>query len=184
MWLRPSCIADAYISLWDSMFRDRGAASAAGLASRWVKSLERRSLRAASYCSFEVMNGASALRRPASSFGSSSSPPSSSLARQLPRKRRTPPPRQPAIPPRLLPRPLPRPWQRAWARDFQRAFDAFVAQVEAGTPTAIDSYAAEAPEEFFAVATEYHFSDPATLRAALPDVAAHLERLYGPPPFA
>ena len=80
--------------------------------------------------------------------------------------------------------PLPRPWQRAWARDFQRAFDGFVAQVEAGTPTAIDSYAAEAPEEFFAVATEYHFSDPATLRAALPDVAAHLERLYGPPPFA
>ena len=80
--------------------------------------------------------------------------------------------------------PLPRPWQRAWARDFQRAFDAFVAQVEAGTPTAIDSYAAEAPEEFFAVATEYHFSDPATLRSALPDVAAHLERLYGPPPFA
>lgn len=79
--------------------------------------------------------------------------------------------------------PLPRTWQREWARDFQAAFEDFCRQVEAGTATAIDPYAAEAEEEFFAVATEYHFSDPATLRAALPAVAAHLERLYGPPPF-
>lgn len=47
-WLRPSCIADAYISLWDSMFRDRGAASAGSPASRSVRWFERRSLRAAS----------------------------------------------------------------------------------------------------------------------------------------
>jgi hypothetical protein len=80
--------------------------------------------------------------------------------------------------------PLPRPWQREWARDFQAAFDAMVADVEAGRDTAIDAYAAEAPEEFFAVATEYHFSDPQRLREAMPDVAAHLERFYGPPPFA
>jgi len=80
--------------------------------------------------------------------------------------------------------PLPRPWQREWARDFQQAFDALAAQVDRGEETAIDPYAAEAPEEFFAVATEYHFSDPATLRAAMPAVAAHLVRLYGEPPFA
>jgi len=80
--------------------------------------------------------------------------------------------------------PLPRDWQRAWARDFQRAYDALVEQVEAGFDTAVDAYASEAPEEFFAVVTEYHFSDPATLRSAMPDVAAHLERLYGPSPFA
>ena len=80
--------------------------------------------------------------------------------------------------------PLPREWQRAWARDFQRAYDALVEQVDAGIDTAVDAYAAEAPEEFFAVATEYHFSDPATLRSAMPEVAAHLERLYGRPPFA
>lgn len=79
--------------------------------------------------------------------------------------------------------PLPRQWQREWARDFQRAFDAFAAQVDDGQDTAIDSYAAEAPEEFFAVATEYHFSDPATLRRAMPEIAAHLVRLYGKPPF-
>lgn len=79
--------------------------------------------------------------------------------------------------------PLPRAWQREWARDFQQAFDAFVAQVDAGGETAIDCYAAEAPEEFFAVATEYHFSDPAALRRAMPKIAAHLRRLYGEPPF-
>ena len=80
--------------------------------------------------------------------------------------------------------PLPRPWQREWARDFQRAYDDFVAEVDAGHDTAIDPYAAEAPEEFFAVATEYHFSDPALLEARMPEVAAQLRRFYGPSPFA
>ncbi len=76
--------------------------------------------------------------------------------------------------------PLPRAWQRQWAADFQRAFDAFCAQVDAGEEVLIDPYAAEAPEEFFAVATEYHFSAPQVLAEALPDVAAHLRRFYGP----
>ena len=78
---------------------------------------------------------------------------------------------------------LPRDWQRAWARDFQRNFDAFVEAVDAGNDVAIDPYAAEAPEEFFAVCSEYHFSDPATLRDVLPEVAAHLERFYGRSPM-
>lgn len=80
--------------------------------------------------------------------------------------------------------PLPRPWQREWARDFQTAYDAFVAAFEAGRDSAIDSYAAEAPEEFFAVVSEYHFSDPQLLRAEMPEVAAHLTRFYGASPFA
>lgn len=79
--------------------------------------------------------------------------------------------------------PLPRDWQRQWARDFQQAYDAFVDTVDAGRETAIDAYAAEAPEEFFAVCSEYHFSAPALLRRELPSVATHLERLYGPSPF-
>jgi len=79
--------------------------------------------------------------------------------------------------------PLPRDWQRAWARDFQRSFDAFVARVDAGEDLPIDPYAAEAPEEFFAVCSEYHFSAPALLREVLPDVAAHLARLYGASPM-
>ncbi|OZB65019.1 MAG: hypothetical protein B7X39_14705 [Lysobacterales bacterium 14-68-21] len=80
--------------------------------------------------------------------------------------------------------PLPRDWQRQWARDFQRSYDAFCARVDAGRDTAIDPYAAEAPEEFFAVATEYHFSAPHLLERDMPEVAAHLRRFYGPSPFA
>ncbi len=77
--------------------------------------------------------------------------------------------------------PLPRDWQREWARDFQRAFDEFGALVDRGADPPIDPYAAESPEEFFAVCTEYHFSDAATLRQAMPQVAAHLQRFYGAP---
>ena len=80
--------------------------------------------------------------------------------------------------------PLPRAWQRQWAQDFQQAYDALVRDVDRGRHTLVDAYAAEAPEEFFAVCSEYHFSDPATLRQAMPAVAAHLQRFYGPPPFA
>ncbi|GAB2493235.1 zinc-dependent peptidase [Pseudoxanthomonas sangjuensis] len=77
---------------------------------------------------------------------------------------------------------LPREWQREWARDFQRRYDAFCAEVDAGRDTAIDPYAAEAPEEFFAVLSEYHFSAPALLQEEMPELAAHLRRFYGPPP--
>jgi Mlc titration factor MtfA (ptsG expression regulator) len=80
--------------------------------------------------------------------------------------------------------PLPRDWQREWARDFQRAFDAFAERVDRGGESPIDPYAAESPEEFFAVCTEYHFSDAATLRTAMPEVAAHLQRFYGAPLLA
>lgn len=44
---RPRCIADAYISLWDSMFRDRGMGSENGMLSRTVRWFEGRGLRAA-----------------------------------------------------------------------------------------------------------------------------------------
>lgn len=77
--------------------------------------------------------------------------------------------------------PLPRDWQRQWAADFQRAYDALCADVDAGRQAAIDPYAAESPEEFFAVCTELHFSDAHVLRAAMPEIAGHLERLYGAP---
>ncbi|MFY2763451.1 zinc-dependent peptidase [Arenimonas sp. MALMAid1274] len=79
--------------------------------------------------------------------------------------------------------PLPAAWQRDWARDFQAAYEAFCARVDAGEDTPIDAYAAEAPEEFFAVATEYHFSAPDLLQREMPAVAAHLQRLYGASPI-
>ena len=76
--------------------------------------------------------------------------------------------------------PLPREWQKRWARDFQQAYDEFCQRVDSGRRVAIDDYAAESPEEFFAVCSEYHFSDPRRLRRAMPEVAAHLEKFYGP----
>ena len=78
--------------------------------------------------------------------------------------------------------PLPRPWHGQWAADFQREYDGFCKQVDGGRDTAIDPYAAESPEEFFAVASEYHFSAPALLQAEMPLVATHLLRFYGPSP--
>ncbi len=75
--------------------------------------------------------------------------------------------------------PLPREWQRQWAHDFQQQYDRFCAQMEAGQETAIDPYAAEAPEEFFAVVSEYHFSASHVLEQEMPTIAAHLRRLYG-----
>lgn len=80
--------------------------------------------------------------------------------------------------------PLPSDWHVDWARDFQAAFDALNARLGRGRRAPIDEYAAEAPDEFFAVASEYHFSAPDVLRRAYPEVASHLARLYGPSPFA
>ena len=79
--------------------------------------------------------------------------------------------------------PLPAAWQRDWARDFQAAYEAFCARVDAGEETQIDPYAAEAPEEFFAVTSEYHFSAPGLLAREMPAVAAHLRRFYGESPI-
>jgi Mlc titration factor MtfA (ptsG expression regulator) len=78
--------------------------------------------------------------------------------------------------------PLPREWQRQWAHDFQQCYDHFRAQVDREQEVTLDPYAAEAPEEFFAVVSEYHFSAPDVLEQAMPAVAAHLRRLYGPSP--
>jgi hypothetical protein len=79
--------------------------------------------------------------------------------------------------------PLPAQWQREWARDFQAAYDEFCARLDAGGESPIDAYAAQAPEEFFAVTSEYHFSAPALLAEEMPAVAAHLHRFYGASPI-
>jgi Mlc titration factor MtfA (ptsG expression regulator) len=75
--------------------------------------------------------------------------------------------------------PLPAAERAGWARDFQAAYDALCADIEAGREPAIDAYAAEAPEEFFAVCSEYWFTAPDVLRAAMPAVAERLRRFYG-----
>lgn len=67
-----------------------------------------------------------------------------------------------------------------WNRTMQRAYDDFAAAVDRGDDVAIDPYAAEAPEEFFAVLSEYHFSKPSLLASAMPGVASLLSQYYGP----
>lgn len=76
-----------------------------------------------------------------------------------------------------LPPHLPR---RDWLAAMQPAYDALARAVERGRDTLIDPYAAESVDEFFAVVSELHFSDAATLRRAAPAVAAVLARYYGP----
>jgi len=66
-----------------------------------------------------------------------------------------------------------------WARDFQAAFAAMRADLDRGHAPLIDPYAAESPQEFFAVCSEYWFTAPNRLREAFPAVAALLRSFYG-----
>lgn len=75
-----------------------------------------------------------------------------------------------------------------WAAAFEAAYAALRAHLEAeegggdphrGQPPPLDPYAAEDPGEFFAVATEAYFADPARLRRGFPAVYQQLARLYG-----
>ncbi len=65
-----------------------------------------------------------------------------------------------------------------WIATMQAAYDDFVRRVEAGEETAIDPYAGEAPDEFFAVVCEQFFSDRQVLEKAYPRVASLLERFH------
>ncbi|GIX32294.1 MAG: hypothetical protein KatS3mg125_0250 [Lysobacterales bacterium] len=69
---------------------------------------------------------------------------------------------------------------REWTRTMQAAYDRLCAELEAGREAPIDPYAAEAPDEFFAVTSEYFFSAPALLEQAMPDVHRLLRRFYRP----
>jgi len=70
-----------------------------------------------------------------------------------------------------------------WVAAFDAAYEDLIDQLESGVEPWLDPYAAEAPEEFFAVTSDYHFSAPALLAAEMPAVAAHLRRFYGDSPI-
>ena len=74
----------------------------------------------------------------------------------------------------------------AWTEDFSRAFEAFVEAVESGeideAELPLDPYAATAPEEFLAVATESFFFEPARLREAMPEIYEHLVAYFDQEP--
>ena len=72
--------------------------------------------------------------------------------------------------------------RRRWIEAFQRAYDNLVADVAGSRDTAIDPYAAESPDEYFAVVSELHWSQPGVLRKAEPAIAGLLEAYYGPSP--
>ncbi len=72
--------------------------------------------------------------------------------------------------------------RRQWIVAFQRAFDLLSNDVARGRDTLIDPYAAESPDEFFAVVSELHWSQPGVLQRADATVARLLEAYYGVSP--
>jgi Mlc titration factor MtfA (ptsG expression regulator) len=72
--------------------------------------------------------------------------------------------------------------RRDWIVAFQRAYDHLSNEVARGRETLIDPYAAEAADEFFAVVSELHWSQPSVLRRAEPQIADLLALYYGPSP--
>lgn len=69
-----------------------------------------------------------------------------------------------------------------WRAAFKPAYEDFCRRVDAGEKTALDPYAAEAPEEFFAVMSEYFFETPALLKQEYPAVYTQLAAFYGQDP--
>jgi Mlc titration factor MtfA (ptsG expression regulator) len=68
-----------------------------------------------------------------------------------------------------------------WRHTLGNAFQLFRQRVEAGhdeSTLALDSYGAEAPEEFFAVASESFFVNPAVMRQQHTDLYALFARFY------
>ncbi|MEW6765894.1 MAG: M90 family metallopeptidase [Pseudomonadota bacterium] len=75
--------------------------------------------------------------------------------------------------------PLPRDMRaEEWTAAFSAAFDDLNHRLDRREHTPIDPYAAEAPEEFFAVTSELYFEQPETLRSAYPAVFAQLAGYY------
>lgn len=70
-----------------------------------------------------------------------------------------------------------------WTRDFTSAFEALNRALEAGAEPRLDPYAAEHPAEFFAVASETFFTEPALLRADFPAVYRQLCLFYRQEPL-
>ncbi len=67
---------------------------------------------------------------------------------------------------------------QTWCRAFGDAYEDMCAKLEAGLATEIDEYAAQSPEEFFAVASEYFFEAPQALIQSYPEVYAQLRAFY------
>jgi Mlc titration factor MtfA (ptsG expression regulator) len=72
----------------------------------------------------------------------------------------------------------------AWAAAFSGAYGDLCRRLEAGEETALDPYAGEGPDEFFAVACEAFFLIPGVLRDAYPGVYGQLAAFFRQDPAA
>src|SRR5574340_289329 len=73
--------------------------------------------------------------------------------------------------------------RREWARVWKAAYEDFCRRADADEDVGLDPYAAEQPSEFFAVASEVFFQDPAVLNAAYPEVYRQLKAFYRQDPL-
>ncbi len=68
--------------------------------------------------------------------------------------------------------------RRRFRTALQASYDVFCRRIDAGDDSAIDPYAGESLDEFFAVLSEVLFSTPEVLREELPDAYAALSDYY------
>jgi Mlc titration factor MtfA (ptsG expression regulator) len=71
-----------------------------------------------------------------------------------------------------------------WATAFSDAFSRLQQRANYGYPLDFNSYGATSPAEFFAVASEYFFTDPHALQYVFPAEYDQLELFYGQRPIA
>ena len=67
---------------------------------------------------------------------------------------------------------------RDWRAAFEPAYEDLRKRVDHGEDTALDPYATEAPEEFFAVMSEHFFETPGLLKREYPAVYEQLKLFY------
>ncbi len=90
---------------------------------------------------------------------------------------------RPLLPPHITP--------QEWAHTLEQEFSHFTAQLDrledaegdAAPPTALDPYGAQSPEEFFAVASEAFFVNPAAMQTEHPALYALFRRFYQQDPL-
>lgn len=69
---------------------------------------------------------------------------------------------------------------KSWTSAMQKAYEDMNMRISRNWPTELDAYAASAPPEFFAVASESYFAAPMVLKQAYPDVYTQLDAFYRP----
>ena len=71
-----------------------------------------------------------------------------------------------------------------WQQVLTQEFESFVIAVDGGAETVLDPYGAESPQEFFAVASEAFFVQPAEMRQAQSGLYELMRQYYQQDPAA